>query len=108
MTQTKMQTLTDEINHLLEQENNLRKKANEIGLRCAELRAKESALIYEAKQIETRRYELALEYNRVKKPCPQILLSAEKALGRKLTIDEIFEIERIYAEKTQRNRSDAH
>ena len=78
-------------------------RAMKIGAQAAIMRAKEERFLAEASELESQRFELSLEYNRKKNPCPKILAQAEEALGRKLTVDEIFEIERMYAQKTAKH-----
>jgi hypothetical protein len=78
-------------------------RAMKIGAQAAIMRAKEERFLAEARELEAQRFELSLEYNRKKNPCPKILAQAEEALGRKLTVDEIFEIERMYAQKTAKH-----
>ena len=101
--QEQMAELIDEIRLLVKAEEQLLIRASKKGCEAAMLRAKEEQLLNEAKQCETRRYELSLEYNRLKNPCPKILAEVEAKLQRKLTVDEIFEIERMYAQKTTKH-----
>ena len=95
----KMQDLLSKINLLANKEKMVRKVASSYGLAAAKLRALEWDRLEQAKELENERYTLALAYNKIKNPCPAVLIAAEKALGRQLTVDEILEIEIAYAKK---------
>ena len=101
--QEQMAELIERIRSLVKQEEQLLLRASKKGCEAAMLRAKEEQLLYEAKQCEGERYRLSLEYNHLKNPCPKILAEVENKLQRKLTVDEIFEIERMYAQKTTKH-----
>jgi hypothetical protein len=104
-----MAELIERIRLLVKQEERLLLHASKKGCEAAMLRAKEEALLYKARQCEGERYRLSLEYNRLKNPCPKILAEVETKLQRRLTVDEIFEIERMYAAKiTKRTAVTAH
>lgn len=101
--QERMAELIESIRALVKQEEQLLLRASKKGCEAAQLRAKEEQLLNEAKKCEGERYKLSLEYNRLKAPCPKIIAEVETKLQRKLTVDEIFEIEKLYAKKTTRH-----
>ena len=106
MTKTeKIDNLINEINKLRRAESTVLARASKYGVIAAEARAKEVNLIAEARVIQNERYKLSLEYNKIKNPCPDVLAQAEKALGRRLTYEEVIEIEQVYAKKTNRTSS---
>jgi len=97
--QERMEELSKLIYDSARIETEYRKRARALGIRAAKLFARESKWLEKATAIAQKRHEYAVEYNKIKNPCPEVIISAEKALGRKLTIDEVFEIEAAYAKK---------
>ena len=95
--------LIAKIRELVKREEIFRIRAMKIGAQAAIMRAKEERFLAEAQELEAQRFELSLEYNRAKNPCPKLLADVESKLERKLTVDEIFEIERLYAEKVAKH-----
>ena len=100
--------LLAKIRELAKREEMFHIRAMKIGAQAAIMRAKEERFLAEARELEAQRFELSLEYNRAKNPCPKLLADVEAKLQRKLTVDEIFEIERMYAEKVKHSTHTAH
>lgn len=96
---SKIDQLVAQINVLKRREVYEMQKAGQFALAIAKLKAKQLKHIEQAKKYFAERKEVALEYHRIKPKADRLLIMAEKELGRKLTYDEVVEVERFYAEK---------
>lgn len=100
---SKMNDLIAKINELRRKEVYEMQKAGQYALAISKLKAKQLKCIEHAKKYFAERKEVALEYHRIKPQCNRLLAMAEKELGRKLSYDEVVEVEKFYAEKAAKH-----
>lgn len=96
-----LEELLSQIKSLQRDEESLRKEAAELDSELMKLTIKKYHIMNRAREIEEERHALAYQYHEIKTRCPNILILAEKAIGRRLTLEEVQEVELAYAKKVR-------
>ena len=104
----KLEDLLKQMKLLQEEEENLRKEATDLDSQIMKLMVKKYHIMTDAKSIKEKRYSLAIQYHEIKTRCPSILILAEKAIGRRLTLEEVQEVELAYAKKVSNSTNISH